>query len=620
VRRMSRLVGALLVVALLASACAREQAGPRLAADPDVPRGGVLTVGIGRPGGVDPGNAYEPNGTLIAATMCDPLIGVDPETGELVPGLAESWLIVEDGRRIIVKLRDGVAFPDGTPVRSADVVASLSRAASADFAGQAAELLSPIEGYAAIRGQDPEAPERDRTRLAGLTALTEQTVQISLVAPMADFVTVLTHPISTPLPATAMEADPDALESDPVCPGPYRLAEPFDAAQSQVRLVRNEEYGGWNDSYTGGGAGYADEIVFQVLPELGGVSQVPDAQEAADPAAPPRSAPQRPKLRALDVLAASGPLRDIADSQRGLEAVTVPGPGVEYLGLPVTADSAGDSADTAEQAATDGAAAPDLALDPLRVADEEPGTRADAPLRAALSMAINREALAQRLFDGRRAPATGFLPPTLGTNVARPDACGPTVPAAGDVPGARRVLQEAGVDLRGQELVVTYNDDYDNAALVRAVARQWTRAFEVNVTLQPMTWDDYLTKAESVEGFQGPFRFSWSSPFPSADRYLYPLFHTSGAGQTNFSKYSSVTFDDIITRQAREAPTVDDRTLVYRQLEDRLCLDLPLIPLLTEQRTWAVRPARIHSAAGDGAIAGGPRGEPLLRELGVASD
>ena len=602
-----RLPAAAVAACLVLSGCAQDAGGPRLPAPADAKPGGTLVVGIGPPGSVDPANAFEPNGTLIAGTMCDPLIGVDPETGELVPALAERWQVVENGHRILITLRRDLQFSDGSPLTSEDVVDSLSRAASAAYAGDAAVLLEPIAGYAAIRGQDPEADEEARESLDGVQALTEQTVQISLVTASADFLTVLTHPVASPVSSEALGADPEGFEQQPVCAGPYRLAKPFDEGASTVRLTRVPDYQGTNDSYTGGGRGYADEIVFRVLPELAeGDSPDDDGKPVPDPqvAAPPS------KLDGVDVLAVAGPLRNVVAERPDLTVTSVAGPGIEYIGLPATTTSAADSsapeAGTAAEVPTPAPGEP-AAVGGALQESRDPSAEA---LHTALSLALDRTRIARRVYGAGRAPASGFVPPALGD---APDSCAAAMPPTGDVAGARRLLRNAGVALRGQELRFAFNDDFANAAVVREVARQWAAAFDVTVTLEPQTFDEYLALAAGTEGFSGPFRFSWSVPYPSLDQYLYPLFTTSGIGQTNFSGYSDPVFDEVISEQARQATDPEDRELLYAQLQERLCAVLPLIPLLVEQRTWAYRADRVTSTRD--VLAAGIRAEPLLREL-----
>lgn len=55
------------------------------------------------------------------------LLHLNLKTQKYEPGLAESWKILENGRKIVFQLRRGITFPDGAPFDSADVTATLHR-------------------------------------------------------------------------------------------------------------------------------------------------------------------------------------------------------------------------------------------------------------------------------------------------------------------------------------------------------------------------------------------------------------------------------------------------------------------------------------------------------------
>lgn len=611
-------VGVLVLAVLVGlSGCSLDVQGSVEPAPPAGARGGSAVIGIPRPGSIDPGNAYEPVGTMVAGALCDTLLDVDRRTGELVPALAESWQVTGDGEAVIVRLRDDVRFHDGTELTAEDVVYSLSRAASAEFAGDAADLLEPIVGFEAIRGQVPDAPQRLRDRLAGVQSLTTHTVQIAFKDLQAGTVALLTHPVTAPVSRQAAEDDPEAFRSRPVCAGPYRLATAWEPEDRVIRLERFDDYHARHAAYTGGGAGYLDEIELRIVSGLG-------PTRAADPAPSPSVAPTAsdgatapevepevapPSLEGLDAaFVAAGRAEDVAADPE-LTLVQTAGPGIEYVGLPFSEPQRDAPRDVGT-----GTEAPDAPTDQETDGADTPGDGdPDTVLRRALSQALDREAIATEVFGGGRLPATGFLPSTLGTDWSRTSPCGPWIPEDGDSDAARRLLDEAGISLQGRDLEFTFNDELRNRALVEAVAGQWEAAFDVQVTLTALSWEEYLTRGGQVGGFPGPFRFSWSVPYPDADRYLHPLFHTSGIGTTNLSGYSSATFDELIIEDARRAAQPEDRALLYHQAEDLLCEDLPLIPVLQERQSYAVRTDRLATA--DGEYAGGPRGELLLREV-----
>jgi oligopeptide transport system substrate-binding protein len=282
----------------MATACNGAHTTPFPVAAAGATRGGTLTVAISTPGSVDPGNDYEPAGDLVIRTMCDSLVTTDPHTGAVRPGLAESWVVADGGAKLVLRLRKGLRFSDGTPLTSNDVAYSLSRVASADFASNEADRLALIDGYDVVHGDKATDSDRDRRLLRGVTASDKRTVEVRLTRPYADFVRLLATRLTAPISQRAAEADPRGFSRTPVCVGPYHLAEPYVPGARTLRLVRSRAYVPADAGLTGGGAGYADEIRFEVSPGT-----------AADVA----------PARATD----AGPL-----VQSG------PGPMMEYVGLP----------------------------------------------------------------------------------------------------------------------------------------------------------------------------------------------------------------------------------------------------------------------------------------------
>ena len=77
---------------------------------------------------IDPGEAFEFSGTDLNNNTYDTLVELDPaKPGELVPGLAESWSVADDGVTYTFKMRPGVTFSSGNPVTAEDAAFSLRR-------------------------------------------------------------------------------------------------------------------------------------------------------------------------------------------------------------------------------------------------------------------------------------------------------------------------------------------------------------------------------------------------------------------------------------------------------------------------------------------------------------
>lgn len=227
--------------------------------------------------------------------------------------------------------------------------------------------------------------------------------------------------------------------------------------------------------------------------------------------------------------------------------------------------------------------------------------------RRALALALDREALARQVFPGTRTAATGFLPPT-DLPVFTPNACS-GLPLHGDPSRARALLH--GADLRTTRVPLYVNDDGRNVALARAVAAQWRSVLGLTAVVTPMPFAAFLSAGSSPKGFDGPFRFSWATPYADPDGFLNALFSSDRIGRDNLARFDDATFDRILQRQARQATDAADRTLAYRQAEQRLCEQLPMIPVTFSLSRWLISPRWATASR----YLDATTGQPLLREL-----
>ncbi|MFV0383172.1 ABC transporter substrate-binding protein [Paracoccus sp. (in: a-proteobacteria)] len=111
-------------------------------------RGGHLRMGI--TGGastdsLDPASYSGSFNFVVGHSWGDTLIESHPETGAALPNLAEAWEASADAKVWRFRIREGVKFHDGTPLTTADAVATLRRHADSNSQSGAAGLLSSIE-------------------------------------------------------------------------------------------------------------------------------------------------------------------------------------------------------------------------------------------------------------------------------------------------------------------------------------------------------------------------------------------------------------------------------------------------------------------------------------------
>ena len=545
---------AVALMTLLLGACTLpgEERVKAVAASSSARTGGTITVGITPPGGVEPAGAYEPAGMLVSSTACLTLVTLDPKTGELRPGLAESWVVADRGASVLFKLRRGVTFTDGKPVDSRAVVESIRRLVNPDTASYVADLMAPLAGFQQYR-ENVERGDLSPTALTGARVNEPYSFELLFQGNHPDFVRRLAHPATAPVSSGAATKDPFAFSRKPVCAGGYEFADSFDPGETELRLKRSAAAAKLDiPSLTRNGAGWADEIVFKVFPDAAAAGEAYARGE-------------------VDV----APLPEERIGQVGDDLVVGPGGQIEYIGLPYGQTSLFN----------------------------------DARVRRALSAAIDREKIAQDVYGGGRSPASGFLPSVVG-EAYRENACTfapPEDPASPD---------EVRAALGGAPVKMYFNDEFRHRQLVEAVAGMWTAAFGITVEPTPLNWDQFLQKATTGSGFDGAFRTSWQPKFPAAIEYIEPLFESSRIGDTNLQRYRSVELDDTLRRDVRPATDEGDRNLRLQAIEDDLCKELPLIPIVVGRSNSAVRSAKLAPARADDAVTSAT-GQVLLLDLYV---
>lgn len=199
-------------------------------------RGGSLTIAMG----ADIGTMDVQGGIGIISyplyAVYENLISLSPEM-ELLPGLAESWEMVDETTYRFV-LRQGVTFHSGNPFNAEAVQASIERFQVPDVPGRSYPLLAMIDS---VEVED------------------EYTAVFHLNTPFPSFPLHIAHVISLIVDAKyAEEIGPEAFSETPSGTGPFLLEEWV--KNDTMRFVRNPNY--WDE-----GKPYLDEIIFKIIPD-----------------------------------------------------------------------------------------------------------------------------------------------------------------------------------------------------------------------------------------------------------------------------------------------------------------------------------------------------------------
>lgn len=208
----------------------------------------------------------------------------------------------------------------------------------------------------------------------------------------------------------------------------------------------------------------------------------------------------------------------------------------------------------------------------------------DLRVRRALSIAINRQAIAERVMQGT-ADATGqWLPP--GTYSYAPNVKVP--PYAPDE--AKKLLAAAGYPQGFKMTLHTPNDRYPNDSQTsQAVAQMWTR-IGVQTAVEAMPWNTF-----SVRGSKQEFSAAlggWGSNTAEAGYLLINIIGTydpaRGRGASNSRRYSNPALDTL-TDQALSTFDPAQREKLLIQAVEMATSDVAIIPLHQLINFWATK-------------------------------
>ena len=188
---------------------------------------GTLVVGlVAEPVNLDPAQVTDLNSNRVGRRIVETLVTFPEEKTEVVPGLAESWTISNDGLQYTFKLRKGIAFHDGTPFNARAVKFSIERQINPDHpANKLGKYPFANYFFGNVKAVEPLSDDR---------------VAFLLKEPRASFLAVLTAGAASIVSPTAvMKAGLD-YPSQPVGTGPFKFAS-WDRGQ-RVVLEKNPTY------------------------------------------------------------------------------------------------------------------------------------------------------------------------------------------------------------------------------------------------------------------------------------------------------------------------------------------------------------------------------------------
>ncbi|MBV4411404.1 peptide ABC transporter substrate-binding protein [Enterobacteriaceae bacterium YMB-R22] len=212
------------------------------------------------------------------------------------------------------------------------------------------------------------------------------------------------------------------------------------------------------------------------------------------------------------------------------------------------------------------------------------GPTADVRVRQALSMAIDRRIIAEKVLGTGEKPAWRFTPDVTAGFTPAPSLLEEMKQEELNAQ-AKTLLQAAGYGPeRPLTLTLLYNTSENHQKIAIAVQSMWKKNLGVDVKLQNQEWKTYIDSRNS--GNFDVIRASWIGDYNEPSTFL-SLFTTEHTG--NIPRFSDPTYDNVMAQAAREASNAA-RNQDYNQAENILAEKVPVAPIYQYTNGRLIKP------------------------------
>ena len=504
--------------------------------------GGVNTAGFtvqygSNPETLDPALNSAIDGANTIITIFEPLLLIN-ENNEVVGGQAESWETSEDGLTWTFTMRDGLKWSDGTDLNAKDFEYSFKRMVDPNTAAPYAETcLGMIDGFEEAAGfpdadGNPTA-EPNPDALNVKASDDGKTLTIVLSYPCSYFDKMAAFATMSPVQQATVEANGDAWCTSPdtfVSNGPYMITDW--TPSERIVLTKNPNYvGGWDNSKI-----VSDTITLLLLEDSSASYAAYNSGEA---------------VLIKDVPTDEIPSLTKAEDGGDFYVDTILG--TYYVSL-------------------------NLQRDAFK----------DAKVRKALSLAIDRDYVANTIMQGTYSAADSIVGPGIvdESGYFHDNGNAPYISAdyEANLAEAKKLLEEAGYPNGEGYPTIEYstNDAGYHVPLAEYLQQAWGD-LGITLTINKMEWSSFTPARRAGE--YDVARNGWVMDYNDPSNML-DLF-CSGNGN-NDGKYSNPDFDAAI-----DASKVADSAEHFAQLhkaEDILMEDMGCLPIAYYNDYWLQSP------------------------------
>jgi oligopeptide transport system substrate-binding protein len=496
----------LLLLGLLAliSACG-ERAPKSRRVDTAIEQGLLIRGNGAEPESLDPHLATSVSAGNILINLFEGLTRLNAETLRPEPGVAESWTVSEDGLTVDFKLREA-QWSDGEAVKASDVAFAFRRLLNPDLGASYSFMLYPILNAEAVSQGTLPIEE------LGVEAVDDRHLRIRLAKPTPYLFALLAHWTAYPLPEHVLRRLGNennrggewTRQENLVGNGAFTLSQW--RGEEVIRLQKNERY--WE-----AGAVELQAAEFRPFTDPGSEERAFRGGELHVTYSLPRHRLTHYRVQAPEQLRVDTYL--------------------ESVGYVVNVST--------------------------------PALR-DVRVRLALSLALDRRAITEKVLYGIRAPAFHYVPPGTGEYQS-------TGRLEEDAEEARRLLAEAGYP-EGEgfpEIVFIYPSAQDSQRVAEVIQQQWQSQLGIRIRIDNLERQSYFSRRRERD-FDLCF-LGWVGDYVDPLTFLGLWVSTAG---NNLAGWDRQDYDEHLQQAALAG---EQRLELLAEAEAMLLEDLPILPL-----------------------------------------
>lgn len=501
---------------------------------------------------LDPARITDDTSHNVGLQIFEGLVSYDKDLN-IIPCLAEKWTVSEDGKVYTFTIRD-TKFSNGDPLTAADFKWSYERVLKPETKSERTWIFDEIVGF-------EDVTSGKTTDLAGVKALDQRLLQITIKAPSGIFLHKMTYSTAYVVDKNVVEAyeNPMIIEDDKTAekkteekkeektatgkkPGQWFEIEPVGTGafkmvewkrDQKVVLVRNDDWWGYKDQVVDEGYSKLEEVQFPVIKD--------------------------DNARMLEYKAGN------------LDWVLIP-------------DADFNSVKNDPILKNEMLSVKELAVYYIGFQNKKEPVN-NVKVRQAINYAVNRQEIIDKIFNGRHILATGIIPPSMPNFTSKSEAY-PYDPVK-----AKELLEQAKAEgtVIPAKLTLAYNQgNAVHKSVCEFIQAQVKANLGIEVELVSADWATYL---KDVDNGQYPlFRLGWIADYPDPDNFLWVLLDSANAGPNGGSAYYSNPEFDKLVRAAKTEVDSAKRMAMYEDAEAIAMKDACWMPIAFQINWSLVKP------------------------------